>query len=182
MASILVIITGGTIDAEPYAATPERVTPLAQSVIPAVLRAMGYTDCDFYPWKMKDSQEFTPDDMRDLADIICADTSEAFLVTHGTDAMKANALQLEKYVQGSGKTVFFVGAMEPLKHGVASDGPENLKYALDTIAQVKAQMGEGVFIIGRGEKADGTFGACMFRPNEVEKDKTRKLFVPIKAD
>lgn len=180
--SIVVIMTGGTIDAEPYETTPDRVTPLAHSVIPDVVRKMGYPEnyCDFYPWIMKDSQEFTQAEISELADIIRADDRRNFVITHGTDAMKENALLLDGYLKNSKKIVFFVGAMEPLKHGDASDGPANLKKALDTIGQVKEQVGEGVFIIGRGEIAPGKFGPCMFRPNAVEKDKARKLFVSLK--
>lgn len=176
--NILVIMTGGTIDAEPYEQTPEFVTPLEHSLIPDMVKQLGYGEgtCDFFQWIMKDSQEFTREEMQQLADIIKADAREHFVITHGTDAMVKNARLLDEFLQDSGKTVFFVGAMEPLTHGGRSDGPENLRRAIDTIQAVGEEQNGGVFIIGRGEVANGKLGPCMFRPDEAAKDKTRKLF------
>ena len=178
---ILVIMTGGTIDAEPYDATPEFVTPLEQSLIPDLVRELGYADdmCDFFQWIMKDSQDFSEAEIRELAEIIRHDDRSQFIITHGTDAMIDNAALLEKFLEGSGKTVFFVGAMEPLTHGPRSDGQKNLMRALDTIADVNKEHGEGVFIIGRGEVAKGKLGACMFKPEEAVKDRERKIFVQV---
>lgn len=175
---ILVVMTGGTIDAEPYETTPEFVTPLEKSLIPDMVAELGYEKdvCDFFQWMMKDSQAFTREEMHELASIIRADEREHFVITHGTDAMVQNAQLLDEFLQGSGKTVFFVGAMEPLTHGGRSDGPENLKRALDTIHAVGDEQ-SGVYIIGRGEVAKGKLGPCMFKPDEAAKDKERKVFV-----
>lgn len=174
----LVIMSGGTIDAEEYETTPDRVTPLEQSIVPDMVQELGHGDaCDFYQWIMKDSQDFTKEEIRELAGIIAGDERQHYIVTHGTDAMPKNAKILEDILEGSGKTVFFVGAMEPLKHGERSDGPEALKRALETIEAVHEQD-PGVYIIGRGEVAKGKYGPCMFKPDEVVKDRENKLFRP----
>lgn len=179
-ADILVIMSGGTIDAEGYEETPDRVTPLERSLIPDMVERLGHADrCEFFQWLMKDSQDFSAEEIGQLADIIRADERQHFIVTHGTDAMVQNAKRLEGFLEGSGKTVFFVGAMEPLVHGKGSDGPENLDHAFKHIRETAQGQGGGVFIVGRSEIAKGTYGPRIYRPGEAVKDREHKVFRPI---
>lgn len=174
----LVIMSGGTIDSHPYESTPDRVSPLEVSIVPDMVRELGYGDeCDFFQWIMKDSQDFTPDEIRELAGIIRDDTRETYIVTHGTDAMPKNASLVKELLAGSGKTVLFVGAMEPLMHGKTSDGPDTLKYALEHIDAIHENE-PGVYIIGRGEMAKGKYGPRRFDPDEAVKDREHKIFRP----
>ncbi len=176
--SILVIMTGGTIDAEPYEATPDRVTPKDKSQIPALVDQLGLAEsCDFFQWKMKDSQDFSEDEIQQLADIIRADERRYFIITHGTDAMVKNAQLLNEALKGSGKTALFVGAMQPLAHGAASDGPENMKLALEVLMTDTPSAEGGAFIVGRGDLGQGRLGPRIFRPDETKKDRVRKIFV-----
>lgn len=179
-ADILVIMTGGTIDAEKYDQTPDRVTPLEHSLIPSMVEQLGHADkCECFQWIMKDSQDFDKEEIGQLAEIIRRDERELFIVTHGTDAMVKNAKLLESFLEGSGKTVFFVGAMEPLRHGEKSDGPENLDYTFRHIRQTAKEQDSRVFIVGRSEMAQGQYGPRIYRPDAVEKNRERKLFQPV---
>lgn len=174
----LLIMSGGTIDSHPYESTPDRVTPLEVSVVPDMVRELGYGDeCDFFQWIMKDSQDFTQDEIRELAEIIRADEREKFIVTHGTDAMPRNASLVKELLAESGKTVLFVGAMEPLTHGKTSDGRDTLNYALENIDAIHENE-PGVYIIGRGEMAKGQPGPRRFDPDKAVKDRENKIFRP----
>lgn len=182
--NILVIMSGGTIDSEKYDSTPDRVTPLAKSIIPQTVREiqdeMGIGEqCDFFEWIMKDSQDFEKGEIDALAEIIKTDERQQYIVTHGTDAMVKNAKALKKALEGTGKTVFFVGAMEPLTHGKESDGQPNLKFALEHIKGV-AENDPGVYIIGRSKGTDGKFRPWKFDPDETIKNKDEKVFEMIR--
>lgn len=95
----LIIMTGGTIDAEAYPDPknpPKNATMLKESRIPETLKGMGVDDrCDFLSWKAKDSKHFTDEDMRDLAKIIRTSSAKNIIITHGTDAMPDNARRIE---------------------------------------------------------------------------------------
>lgn len=174
---ILVVITGGTIDAEPYIKTPERVQPLSQSMIPSLITALGYTErCTFLQWAMKDSQDFSPAEMQRLAQRIQESGCKHAVVTHGTDTMVKNAAIVQDALCQTDIQVRFVGAMEPLMHGERSDGPQNMKLALEDLTQGVARP-KNVYIVGRGMQADGCIAAAIYDPATSFKDKEKKLFV-----
>lgn len=141
---ILLIRTGGTIDAVPYEDPrnpPETVATLKgdQSLIAPALRLLGIDEAiDMHSWSsnledtfVKDSQEFTAHDIALLADIISRDEHKYIVITHGTDAMTVNAKRLQEALGSIDKTIIFTGAMVPLSmhqaHG--SDGLEALAFA-----------------------------------------------------
>jgi L-asparaginase/Glu-tRNA(Gln) amidotransferase subunit D len=135
MAGILFILSGGTIDAEPYAATPKNITPLSESVVPQAVEAMGLAaGCRFQKWKMKDSKDFTDADMQELAQLVKESPEHTVIITHGTDHMPQNSRRLAELLKGTDKRVVFTGAMEPLSHGPSSDGFGNLTTAITEAA------------------------------------------------
>lgn len=161
MKDTLVIITGGTIDAEAYPDPknpPVNATMLEHSMIPDVMSEMWKEEegffadkCDFLRWRSRDSKEFLTGDMRELAKIIRSSTAKNIIITHGTDAMPHHARQLEKMLLGRdmhmlddafakhhssaeavrNKRIIFTGAMMPLANGEESDGYKNLRYIFD---------------------------------------------------
>ncbi|NDF13090.1 MAG: hypothetical protein EB060_09805 [Proteobacteria bacterium] len=144
---ILIITTGGTIDAEGYKGpAPERVTPLEHSIIPATVHMLGHgADCGFYELCRKDSNDVDVDDLQHLAQVINDPHSEYdyILITHGTDTMPRNARYLAELLGKTDKTVVFTGAMEPIANGEHSDGIENLRMFLETYRDIPA----GVHVI-----------------------------------
>lgn len=151
----LIIMTGGTIDAEAYPDPlhpPKDATMLPCSLIPAALANMGVAGrCSFLPWRAKDSKHVTDADIEDLARIIRTAEARTVIITHGTDAMAENGRRLkrclerpdpalrddawagcEAHVRGGtplrDKRVILTGALMPLANGAASDAHENLSY------------------------------------------------------
>ncbi len=178
---ILLIRTGGTIDAQPYDDVnyaPDFVTTLKDGdslVMPTIRALANHALVDEYhcgKWEegmfVKDSDLFTPQNVLALAHIIKKDERNFFILTHGTDAMAKNAAFLQKLLDGSGKTVAFTGAMVPLsmQHQHPSDGIAGLAYTIDNIA---AQP-PGVYIVGRATET-GELG--FFNPSKVHKDWAR---------
>lgn len=179
---ILVIRTGGTVDSVAYKDPrnpPKFVTTLknGESLLKRTVKALpnsasidwyGGADEDSY---VKDSQEYTLDDIRRLASLIRRDSHRYILLTHGTDAMVRNACWLQQELAGTDKTIIFTGAMVPLSmhEQCGSDAIGVLSHTLKNIHNQPA----GVYIAGYDE-ALKDFG--FFDPARVEKDKaTSKL-------
>ncbi len=157
---ILLMRTGGTVDAQPYE-DPWNPTPIvttlkgdASPLWSTVQTLDGHEHVDGFSWIgsaedrfVKDSQEFTPEDMDVLASIIKNDERRYFILTHGTDAMAENAAALQKALAGYDKVVAFVGAMVPLSmHGADKcTGVEALQYTIDNLRDQQA----GVHIVAR---------------------------------
>lgn len=154
----LIIMTGGTIDAEAYAdpAHPPKVAEmLPNSLIPMTVTQMGHGErCDTLSWRAKDSKHFTDEDMADLARIIRTSRAKNIIITHGTDAMPENSRRIrallmeedkklredamagpERFIRGEApefdKRVIFTGAMMPLANGQESDAYQNLEFIFD---------------------------------------------------
>lgn len=175
---ILLIRTGGTIDAEAYA-DPRRPPEIVQvrkdggSLIMAAMRDLPQGErVDEYRWGIareadfsKDSKLFTHEDARALAEILRADDHRFILVTHGTDAMAANADAVKKYLGETDKTILFTGSMVPLsmaaRHG--GDAWDNLRFAVENIERLPA----GVHLLGRDAK---TLRLQFFSPGQAQKD------------
>ena len=153
MQDTLIIMTGGTIDAEPYPDPnnpPKNAIPLENSVIPSTIASMGYGGrCDFFKWTAKDSKAFTSEEMDALAQIIRTSPAKNIIITHGTDAMPEHSRQIlgrlsrvdtavpnghvaihgkRKNKADIDKRVIFTGAMMPIANGPESDGYKNLGY------------------------------------------------------
>ncbi len=176
---ILLIRTGGTIDAIPYTdpqQPPEIVDTLksSESLIMQTVRELpDHQRVDEYIWGawqenqfIKDSKLFTDDDMNALADIIKNDNHRMFVITHGTDAMVKNATMLQERLVGSNKIVAFVGAMIPLsmRKEHESDGVNSLGFSINNIANQKP----GVYVVGHDTHSKRL---GFFDPSLVEKDR-----------
>ena len=184
---ILLIRTGGTIDAEPYPDPknpPQFITPLppSQSLLmdtvtklPNADKVDGLTWVDWQEKQfVKDSQNFEPKDIQALADIIKADHRKYFVLTHGTDGMAKNAAALKEALKGTDKVVAFTGAMVPLSmegkndpagNEIHSDGVAMLQY---TLQNIESQKNPGVYVVGRNAH---TKLSQFFDPQTVQKDK-----------
>ncbi len=141
MKDILFIMTGGTIDAEAYPDPqhpPKNAIVLKDSLVPMAVEELGYApDCRFFQWMMKDSKDFTEVEIYALSVFIKQRRAQHIVVTHGTDRMAQTAAELAKQMQGTGKTVILTGSMMPLANGRASDAYDNLRFAVETIDQLK---------------------------------------------
>ncbi|MBN8531696.1 MAG: asparaginase [Alphaproteobacteria bacterium] len=169
----LIVVTGGTIDAEPYQETPKNVTPLKESIVPRILEELGVAHlCDVLIWHMKDSKDFTDGELHELAKIIRDQAYTSVVITHGTDYMAHNArvMASKRYLFGEDVTAVFTGAMTPYMNQVVgygqSDAPENVRFAIH-----EAYYGSpGVHIAMAGEVHD---------PFHTVKDMERKRFVHV---
>jgi L-asparaginase/Glu-tRNA(Gln) amidotransferase subunit D len=179
---ILLIRTGGTIDAEPYdpKSPPAIVATLkgqASLVFPTIKTLPNHKKVDGLTWGkweeerfVKDSQLFTPEDIKSLADTIKGNERDYFILTHGTDAMMKNAELLQQELKGRDKVVVIVGAMVPLsmEEKQHSDGADALHFALDHITEQPS----GVHIVGTDSK---TVKWGFFDPSQVQKDRPASL-------
>lgn len=182
---ILLIRTGGTIDAQAYAdprQPPKHVSTRLgdDSLIKAEISTLpGHEKVDYFHWGtrkkeqrfVKDSKLFTPEDLAELADLIKKDDHKYFIVTHGTDAMAKNAEALENALgEDNDKRVVFLGAMVPLSmantlvYSKPSDATESLRLALENIHAQKP----GVYLIAYDTQDYGT--PKFFRPSQFSKD------------
>jgi L-asparaginase len=170
MKDILIIMTGGTIDAEPYpdpARPPKNVQPLRDSLVPDAVAALGHgKDCRFFQWMLKDSKDFTEAELHALAVFIKARRAEHIIITHGTDRMAENSIELSKKMKGSGKTVVMTGSMLPLSNGRISDGYDNLLYVIEHIETLKP----GVYVVMHSR---------IFLPGKFKKNFTTRKFEEI---
>jgi len=179
MKKILVIATGGTIDAEPYEVTPINVTPLEHTILPKALEILGLSEqCDVHEVCMKDSKYTNDDDMFAVGDIINAekDNYDGFVVTMGTDIMVERMSWIKSALDHEDISVALTGAMQPLlngeqptsahgRHHAQSDGWDNLHYAVTHIGK----QPPGVYL---------AFHRSMHKTGEVEKDFANSEFRP----
>jgi L-asparaginase len=176
---ILLIRTGGTIDAEPYSnphEPPKHVSTLSatHSLIEQTIDAIGaHNKIDHFRMLeqkhaqfVKDSQLFTREDMQELADIIRSNDHQHIIITHGTDAMTHNATLLKEALGATDKTVIFTGAMIPLSMSDQhkSDGIAGLEYSIAHVNQPPA----GVYVTARDRH---TKRLQFFAPETIEKDR-----------
>lgn len=152
---LLIIITGGTIDAEAYADPenpPKIATMLEESAVPAALAGMNLARPYYcFLWLRKDSKEFTEADIKALAQVIKTSGHTEIVITHGTDRMVENSRMLAGVgIQDSGIRVAFTGSMIPLANGEHSDGYRNLRYAMENISEFPV----GVWIAFEGKRFD----------------------------
>ena len=154
MKDTLIIMTGGTIDAEAYpdpARPPKDAIPLKDSLVPGAIEELGYgEDCRFFQWMMKDSKAFTPAEIYAMSVFIKQRRAEHIIITHGTDRMAENSRELSRLMKDSGKVVAVTGSMLPLSNGRHSDGYDNLRYAIEHIESWPA----GVHVVMHARKFD----------------------------
>jgi len=175
---ILLIRTGGTIDAE-SCADPRNPPPVVTTlkgeksfVIRTVPTLPNHDLIDDFSWAgrqedrfFKDSKEFTPQDLHSFAQIIKDHPHRYVVVTHGTDAMVKNASALQELLQGTDKVVVFTGSIVPLsmQDMHESDGVAALRFAFERVSN----QSPGVYIAGRDAHSHRL---AFFDPSTVEKD------------
>ena len=138
--SVRVILLGGTIDSKSYkydeefqqtGESPDFVDPLATSTVKRYLNYKKYPmECSLI--RLTDSQNIGDDDMNKLMTLITDTPQPLKVVVMGTDALAQRAREVAARLGPyNDKTVLFVGAMEPLSHGIQSDGYGNLDFVMD---------------------------------------------------
>ena len=179
----LVIATGGTIDAKPY---PDPLHPPANatmepvSVIPQALEELKHAqkiapEYEVHLWERKDSQQFTHEDLRSLANYIITRYQQGMryiVITHGTSAMCHNAAQLMEMIAQAGcqeLRLLFTGAMVPYRNGSVpgADALINLAYALNICRNTHIQP--GVYIAMQEQ---------LFDPRTTRKNEQTRRFEP----
>jgi L-asparaginase len=172
MKDILFIMTGGTIDAEPYpnpASPPRHAIALKDSVVPDAVAALGLAgDCRFFQWMMKDSKDFTKDEIYALSVFVRQRRAMHIVITHGTDRMAEAARELSRLLKDSGKVVALTGAMVPLTNGAASDAYENLRFVIGEMETWQP----GVYVVMHGRR---------FEAGRVRKNFTTMQFEEVDA-
>ena len=153
-----ILATGGTIDKIYFDALSD--FKVGAPAVPAILRdaGIGY-DFELTSLMRKDSLDLTDADRDTIRKAVRDSSAAAILVTHGTDTMARTAQHVGDI---AGKTVVFVGAMQPatLK---ATDAVFNSGFAL-ACAQL---LPPGTYLAMNGE---------VFRPDAVEKDRDGARF------
>lgn len=168
ISGVFFLATGGTIDAVKYGKgydalhPPKFVETHEATVIPRILAALGIPlapgQCQQMPKRtggMKDSQAFTDEDIRVMAEMIAARPERSVVVTHGTSWMPVNSRRLRDALanmpNAQDKTVVFTGAMVPLSmtdaDGASSDGLSNLTEAV----RASKKLLPGVFALHEGK-------------------------------
>jgi len=126
MASIRILITGGTFDKE-YDMLNGKLD-FEETHVPEMLKLGRCTvDCEVRTLMMIDSLEMTDNDRELILHNCKSAPEERILITHGTDTMELTAAYLA--AANLSKTIVITGAMIPYKFG-SSDGFFNLGSAL----------------------------------------------------
>ena len=149
------ITTGGTIDKIYFDALSQ--FEIGDSQIKHILTE-GLVDFDYeiVPLLQKDSIDMTSEDRERLRDYIAGDTTDRYVVTHGTDTMPETAAALADL---PGKTIVLTGALSPARFK-STDAIFNVGMAV-AAAQVAAP---GVYIAMSGQ----VFAAGEVRKNRAE--------------
>lgn len=155
MKKILVITTGGTIDALPY--PNPQIHPLysqfpflGTSGVRRALRqpdmALRARDCVWVALPPRDSKHIDAAYRARMVRAIKLRGGKRVLITHGTDTLLATAAYLRRARMLRWKTVILTGAMVPLTNGVASDGRQNLRYAARCLAR-QGCLPPGIYLV-----------------------------------
>jgi L-asparaginase len=113
---------------------------------------------------LKDSLEFTEEDLQQIEKACISTSAKSIVITHGTDTMTETAKRLAKLRLD--KTILLTGAMIPYAFGSSSDGFFNLGCAL----AFSQTLPSNVYITMQGQ---------YFAWNEVQKNKALGLFEKI---
>lgn len=158
--TILVILTGGTIDGYVFPGARPRNK---QSHVKNFLKRLKlHEKFQFVAACAKDSRELTDKDRMKIASLIRKSPSDRILVTHGTHTMATTGRYLEKQLGKTGKTVVLTGSLVPFSEPF-SDAEFNLGYALRAIQLLNS----GVYICMSGK---------VFKPRKAYKDGKKRIF------
>lgn len=160
MHRIHLIVTGGTFD-KTYDHINGKLY-FEHTHIPKMLeRSRCKLPVHVTPLFLKDSLEFTEEDLQHIENTCKASSAKSIVITHGTDTMVATAIRLAKL--NLNKTIILTGAMIPYAFGSSSDGFFNLGCAL-SFSQL---LESNVYITMHGE---------YFLWDKVQKNKELGLF------
>jgi L-asparaginase len=149
------ITTGGTIDKIYFDALSQ--FEIGDSQIKYILtEGLVELDYDIVPLLQKDSIDMTDEDRTILRDYITSDSSDRYVITHGTDTMPETADALADLPD---KTIVLTGALSPARFK-STDAIFNVGMAV-AAAQVAAP---GVYIAMSGQ----IFAAGGVRKNRAE--------------
>lgn len=165
MPKMLIINTGGTIDAEAYGAVaPEFTIQATPSNVEAYLKTL-MPQAKYIGWpKMGDSKTFNKHDYKAIAEAINKSDADKILLVHGTDRMAKLGRFLKRHVN-PGKTVLITGGMVPLANGPESDGFANLEDCITRLSYNAAPKGVSV-----------VFNNGIFNPDAMRKNYAEKRF------
>lgn len=154
------IITGGTFD-KTYDLINGKLF-FEHTHVPKMLeRSRCKVPVNIQALMLKDSLEFTAEDLQSIINACKNSPSQSIVITHGTDTMVHTAKRLAE--ENLGKTILLTGAMIPYAFGSSSDGFFNLGCAL-AYAQT---LTPNVYITMQGQ---------FFLWNKVQKNKALGLF------
>lgn len=157
---IQLIVTGGTFD-KTYDHIHGELY-FEHTHIPKMLeRSRCKLPVQVTPLLLKDSLEFTEDDIKKIENTCRSTAAKSIVITHGTDTMVETAKRLAKL--NLDKTILLTGAMIPYAFGSSSDGFFNLGCAL-SFSQI---LEPNVYITMQGQ---------YFLWNKVKKNKDLGLF------
>ena len=160
---IQLIVTGGTFD-KTYDHINGKLF-FEHTHIPKMLeRSRCALPIHITPLLLKDSLEFTEEDLQKIENTCISSSAKAIVITHGTDTMTETAKRLAKLRLD--KTILLTGAMIPYAFGSSSDGFFNLGCAL----AFSQTLPSNVYITMQGQ---------YFAWNEVQKNKALGLFEKI---
>ena len=152
--SLLLITTGGTIGAMPYADPmnpPEFSTmpPDNQDFVCDFLKNSSTTNTRTINAGHRDSKLIDQAYRLKLFQLIEESSENKILITHGTDTLIQTAEflrdKIKQTVALANKTIILTGAMTPLANGAESDGSLNLTFSLEALTQ--QPISGGVYIV-----------------------------------
>ncbi|HEY8190396.1 MAG TPA: asparaginase domain-containing protein [Micavibrio sp.] len=156
---ILLITTGGTIDAQPYPdplSPPLMCNPLHKdkSIVPDAIKKLFPLHLDSRFVCNLDSKQVENNHLDSVTDIITGHPHKNIIITCGTDRMPEIARRIDsaigKELRKQNRHVILTGAMIPLSNGPYSDGWNNLKTAIENIETYPAGVGLVVPTLKKG--------------------------------
>ena len=158
---ITFVQTGGTIDKDYPRATGGYAFEFGEPATARLLARWAPTFAfDVRTACQKDSSELTDADREQLVDLLRADPSRDFVVTHGTDTLLETARFLEDRLEGY--RVVLTGAMRPERFQ-DSDAALNVGCAVGALQA----LGPGVYVAMHG---------VVGRPDELRRNPTTHHF------
>ncbi|OIN85603.1 MAG: hypothetical protein AUJ12_08640 [Alphaproteobacteria bacterium CG1_02_46_17] len=153
MKNVILITTGGTIDADPYPENPaaapfnaifsQTASAAAKELSEIISKEHPDIVCNHIAYSAKDSKNITDEDIKKLAVLILQhfkETPDRILITCGTDRICEIAQKIKDYLPDLPCPVIFTGALIPLANGPISDGTNNLEQALFAKPDAKADI------------------------------------------
>lgn len=155
-----IFTTGGTFDKVYFDGKSEFT--IGDSQVESILQEGNVTlDYTVESLLRKDSLDITDEDRQLICDRIIASAATQIIITHGTDTMVDTAQALAA-CDLSGKTIIFVGAMQPARMR-NTDAPFNLGFALAAVQCLPAE----IYIAMNGK---------VFPHNNVTKNRKQERF------